>query len=115
MSRWSKEVLVSALRESTTSSTELEVRAICIAIVSLAREGSKVEIYSDSQAAVQTLEKRYSRASDNIQSLMIALDAWCNERGVDVAFRHIGRSDPRIVIVDMLSKGMVVLFEMFTV
>ena len=50
-------------RESESSPTFLEILAMAIAIRSLTKENTAIEIYCDSQPALFALERRYYRGA----------------------------------------------------
>ena len=69
-----------ASRESKTSSTFLEILAIGIAIKSLAKKNTAVEIICDSQPALFALERRYYKGAIEGQNIIIGLDKYCRHR-----------------------------------
>ena len=112
---WTEEDIDESFRVKATSSTLLEIHAICLAIKTLARINSHIQVYSDSMTAVLVLQKRYCRSSDFIQGLIITMDRWCYQHSITLAFNHVYREDSNIQIVDSLSKGMVVVLTSINV
>lgn len=107
MGEWTKEELAQAFKLKASSSTYLEVMAICIAISTFANERMCISVTSDSQSAVYILQKKYCKGSDEIQGKIIATDRWLLLRGIDAYYKHIPREDANIQTVDSLSKGRV--------
>jgi ribonuclease HI len=101
---WSLDELKSAQRRSSVSSTHLEVAAIMKAIRTFAKPFQAVQIYADSAAAIFILQKRYDRHSDISQSLIMAMDRYCRDRGIALFFTHVSRTHSLIRVVDDLSK-----------
>jgi len=87
--KWSKEELKLAQRRNSTSSTYLEIRAICKAIASFAQPNACIHIHSDSMAAVFILKRRYDKNSDSSQSLIVAMDIHCRNLGISLYFVHV--------------------------
>lgn len=104
---WSGDELKLAGRDSSISSTHLEIMAIAKAIRTFAKPFQAVQVFADSAAAVFVLQKRYDRRSDHSQGLMIALDKFCRDNGISLYFTHVPRSHKMIQIVDDLSKNIV--------
>lgn len=107
MGKWTGEEMAQAFILKASSSTYLEVMAICIAIATFAGANSRISVTSDSQSAIYILQKKYCKGSDDIQSKILATDRWLLERGIEVCYKHIPREDANIRTVDSLSKGMV--------
>jgi ribonuclease HI len=103
--KWSQKDLKQAHRESKTSSTFLEILAIAIAIKSLGKKNTAVEIICDSQPAVFALERRYYKGAIDGQNIIIGLDKYCRDTGIATFYKHQPREDPNIKLVDALSKG----------
>ena len=103
--KWSQKDLKQAHRESKTSSTFLEILAIGLAIKSLGKKNTAVEIICDSQPAVFALERRYYKGAIDGQNIIIGLDKFCRDTGIATFYKHQPREDPNIKLVDALSKG----------
>lgn len=105
--QWDDAEIKTAFRGKATSSTSLELLNVATAIRTFAHPGDKVIIYCDSEPAVSTITRRYSKASEFDQEVMIALDKWCMDQGVWFRVRHVKREDCWIKLCDSLSRGVV--------
>src|ERR1700722_11381156 len=107
LGKWSQLDLKNAHRESETSSTFLEILAMAIAIRSLAKDNTALEIFCDSKPALFALERRYYRGALEGQNIIIGLDKYCRDHGIATFYKHKPREDPNIKLVDALSRGII--------
>ena len=96
-----------AFKESESSATYLEILAIAIAIRTLAKKNTAIEIHCDSQPALYALERRYYRGAIQGQNIIIGLDKYCRDWGIATFFKHTPREDPNIKLADALSRGII--------
>lgn len=110
---WSKVELREATRKKAVSSTSLELLNAAAAVCTFSQEGDKVLLFCDSIPAVTTLIKKYSRASDKDQNIIIQLDIFCMTRGISLVVKQLSREDEMIRLCDSLSRGIVCLASTF--
>ena len=103
--RWSDSEIECALRNTSISSTHLEM--ICLAVRTLCTPNDVVQVFCDSLPAVTTFTKRYSKSSELCQSLLISLDRWCFESNVKIKIDQLNRENEIIAMADSLSKNKV--------
>ena len=103
--RWTPKEMEDAKRCLSVSSTHLEILAVAKALMTLIPRRSSVIVRCDSQAAMYTLERRYCKGSDVVQSAIIGIDRHCRDRGIAIFYQHTPRTDSQIQIVDDLSRG----------
>src|ERR1700722_4261314 len=107
LGRWSQTDLKNAHRHSESSSTFLEILAMAIAIRSLGKENTAIEINCDSKPALFALERRYYRGAQEGQNVILGLDKFCRDKGIATFYKHKPREDPNIKLVDLLSRGII--------
>ena len=77
---------------------------MAIAIRSLAKDNTALEIFCDSKPALFALERRYYRGALGGQNIILGLD---RDHGIATFYKHKPREDPNIKLVDALSRGII--------
>lgn len=102
---WQLDILRASLTEkkSNLSVPFLETYGVMVAVLALAGNNQKVQVFCDNDAATKILGKRWCKTSDRLNNYIASFDLLCTNRSLVLQVQLIGRE--RNSVADFLASG----------